>query len=87
MLIGTAAAAWVSVMVAAAIASLQLAWSGTVPLGIALAAMLSWHFFIAIGEAIITVVAVSFVWRSRPDLLFDPPRRSTIPTSRPYSLR
>ncbi len=87
MLIGTAVAAWVSVVVAAIATSFQLALSGTVPLVVALAAMLSWHVLIALGEAIITVIAVSFVWRSRPDLFFDPPRRSLSSSSRPYSLR
>jgi cobalt/nickel transport system permease protein len=87
MLVGTAIAAWASVVVAATIASFQLALSGTVPLAVALAAMVSWHVLIGIGEAAITVVAVSFVWRSRPDLFYDPPRRTQQSLSRPYSLR
>ncbi|OKH26767.1 cobalamin biosynthesis protein CbiM [Hydrococcus rivularis NIES-593] len=86
MLVGIAVASWASVVVAAAIASFQLALSGTVPLAVALAAMMSWHVVIGIGEALITVVAVSFVWRSRPDLFYDPPRRTQQSLSRPYSL-
>jgi len=76
MLVGTAVAAWVSVVVSAVVVAFQLALSGTVPLGVALAAMIFWHILIGIGEALITVVAVSSVWRTRPDLFFDPPRRS-----------
>lgn len=87
MAVATVVAAWSSVAVAAAIAALQIAWSGMVPLGVALSAMLLWHAIIGIGEALITVIAVSFVWRSRPDLLFDPPRRTAPSLSRPYSLR
>lgn len=75
MLVGTAVAAWMSVFVAAVLTAFQLAWSGTVPLGVAVSAMAFWHFIIGIGEAIITVVAVSFIWRTRPDMLFEPPRR------------
>ncbi len=75
MLAGTAVAAWVSVVVSAVVVAVQLALSGTVPLGVALAAMIFWHILIGIGEALITVVAVSFVWRTRPDLFFDPPRK------------
>jgi cobalt/nickel transport system permease protein len=87
MMVGTAVASWVSVVVAATVASFQLAFSGTVTLAVALFAMLAWHVFIAIGEAIITVIAISFVWRSRPDLFYDPPRRTLSSPSRSYSLR
>ncbi|MBD2099419.1 energy-coupling factor ABC transporter permease [Leptolyngbya sp. FACHB-261] len=81
--IGAAVAAWVSVVVGAVIVAFQLAVSGTVPLVVALSAMTFWHVLIGIGEALITVVALSFVWRSRPDLIFDPPRKSLAPFSRP----
>jgi cobalt/nickel transport system permease protein len=76
MAIAVTVAAWVSVVVAAAICAVQLALSGTVPLNIALPAMLSWHFLIGIGEALITFFAVSYIWRTRPDLLYDPPQPS-----------
>lgn len=73
MAIATIVASWFSVVIAAIMTAIQLALSGTVPLNVALIAMVSWHLVIGIGEAIITVIAVSFVWRSRPDLLYDPP--------------
>lgn len=76
MLVGTAVAAWVSVVVAAVITAFQLALSGTVPLAVAMTAMVFWHLLIGIGEALITVIAISFVWRSRPDLFYDPPRKA-----------
>ena len=75
-LIGVAIAAWVSVIVAAIATAIQLALSGTVPLAVALTAMLSWHILIGVGEAIISVTTISFIWRSRPDLLYDAPRRA-----------
>ncbi|MBD2182207.1 energy-coupling factor ABC transporter permease [Planktothrix sp. FACHB-1355] len=74
MLAGTVVSAWTSVFVAAILTAVQLALSGTVPLGVAISAMAFWHVLIGIGEAIITAIAVSFVWKSRPDLFFDPPR-------------
>lgn len=76
MAVGVAVAAWASVVVAATVVAFQLALSGTVPLTVALAAMTGWHVLIGIGEAIISVVTVSFIWRTRPDLFYDPPRRS-----------
>ena len=74
MAMGTAIAAWTSVVMAAVFCSLQLALSGTVPLQVALIAMLSWHFLIGIGEALITLAAVNYIWRTRPDLIYDAPR-------------
>jgi cobalt/nickel transport system permease protein len=83
--IGTAVAAWTSVVVASIVVAIQLALSGTVPLGVALTAMAFWHVLIAIGEAVITVLAISFVWRTRPDLIYHPPRNAFV--SRPLSPR
>ena len=78
MAMGTAIAAWASVVMAAFMCSVQLTVSGTVPLQVALFAMLSWHFVIGIGEALITLAAVSYIWRTRPDLIYDSPRSSLI---------
>jgi cobalt/nickel transport system permease protein len=84
MAISTAIAAWTSVVIASLICGLQLAISGTVPLAVALTAMLTWHVLIGIGEAVITVLAVGYVWRTRPDMIFDRPRRKPL-TSRPLT--
>jgi cobalt/nickel transport system permease protein len=75
MVVGVAVAAWTSVLIASILCAIQLALSGTVPLNVALTAMAVWHLLIGIGEALITVVALTFVWRTRPDLFYDPPRR------------
>ena len=74
MAIATGVSAWAGVVVASLICAIELALSGTIPLGVALTSMLTWHILIGIGEAVITLVAVSFIWRTRPDLLFDRPR-------------
>jgi cobalt/nickel transport system permease protein len=73
--IAVAIAAWSSVVIASLICAIQLSFSGTVPLAVALTAMLTWHVLIGIGEAVITVLAVGYVWRTRPDMIFDRPRR------------
>ncbi len=74
MAIAVAITAWLSVVVGSLVCALQLAISGTVPLAVAVTAMVGWHILIGIGEALITLVAISYVWRTRPDLLYDPPR-------------
>ncbi|HWC28789.1 MAG TPA: energy-coupling factor ABC transporter permease [Dehalococcoidia bacterium] len=68
-LAGAFAGAWVSVMVAAALTSVQLAISDTSPLDVALPAMLGVHALIGIGEGLITVAAIALVLSSRPDLV------------------
>jgi cobalt/nickel transport system permease protein len=60
---------WLAVMIGAAATSAELAISGTVPLGTVLPAMFGVHALIGIGEAVITVAAVSAVLASRPDLV------------------
>jgi cobalt/nickel transport system permease protein len=64
-----AGGAWLAVMAGAAACALELAASGTVPLGTVLPTMLGVHALIGIGEAVITVAAISAVMASRPDLL------------------
>ena len=62
-------AAWLSVMAGALATSLQLWLSGTSYLQTVVIAMMSVHALIGLGEALITVAAVSFILRTRPDLL------------------
>ncbi len=62
-------AAWLSVMAGALLTSLQLWLSGTARLDIVLPAMLGVHALIGIGETLITVSALAFIFKTRPDLL------------------
>jgi cobalt/nickel transport system permease protein len=63
------AGAWLAVVAGAAATSFWLALSGTVPLGTVLPAMLAVHAVIGVGEAVITVAAVSALMATRPDLI------------------
>ncbi len=64
-----AVAAWLSVTAGAFATALQLWLSGISALGIVMPAMLGVHALIGIGEALITVAALSFIMRTRPDVL------------------
>jgi cobalt/nickel transport system permease protein len=69
-LLGVAAGgAWLAVVAGAAACAVELAVSGTVPLGTVLPAMLGVHAVIGVGEAVITVAALSAVLVTRPDLV------------------
>jgi cobalt/nickel transport system permease protein len=62
-------AAWLSVMAGALFTSLQLWLSGTSQLQIVIPAMLTVHGLIGMGEALITVAALTFILQTRPDLI------------------
>ena len=62
-------AAWLAVVASALVTALQLWLSGTTQLQIVVPAMLGVHVLIGIGEAIVTVAALGFIERTRPDLL------------------
>ncbi|HEY6072252.1 MAG TPA: energy-coupling factor ABC transporter permease [Anaerolineales bacterium] len=62
-------AAWLSVITGALLTSLELWLSGTSRLELVVPAMLGVHAIIGLGEALITVAAVAFILRTRPDLL------------------
>lgn len=69
LLAAGAVGAWISVMLGAMAAAVELAVSGASPLGVALPAMSGVHALIGVGEALITVGALSFITTARPDLL------------------
>lgn len=67
--LGGFVAAWTSIFIASLAAALQLALSGTSPANIAVPAMGSIHALIGIGEGLITLGALSFLYATRRDLL------------------
>ena len=62
-------AAWVSVLAGAVATALQLWLSGTAALGLVMPVMVGVHVVIGLGEALITIAALTFIRGSRPDLL------------------
>jgi cobalt/nickel transport system permease protein len=81
-LIGGFIGAWVSVVISAIAAAVELAISGTSPLHLGLPAMAGVHAIIGIGEAVITVGAIGLLQASRPQVLTTgetaPGRRSAV---------
>jgi cobalt/nickel transport system permease protein len=62
-------AAWLSVMAGAFATAMELWLSGTSNLQTVTLAMLGVHTLIGVGEALITVAALAFIFQTRPDLL------------------
>jgi cobalt/nickel transport system permease protein len=68
-LIGGMSGAWASVVISAVAAAIELGFSGTSAIGLALPAMAGVHILIGVGEGLITVGALALVTRVRPDLV------------------
>ena len=77
-----AVAAWLSVVAGSTTMTLQLVASGTTPIELALPAMIGVHALIGIGEALITVGALSFIAATRADLLRLRDARPAVATER-----
>ncbi len=67
--VGGFVAAWLSIEIAALSCALQLAISGTSPANISVPAMGGIHALIGIGEGLITVGVLAFIYSTRRDLL------------------
>jgi cobalt/nickel transport system permease protein len=67
--LGGALAAWLSIVVASLACALELALSGTSPANISVPTMAGIHMLIGLGEAGITVGALTFLYAARRDLL------------------
>ena len=67
--IATAIGAYISIILAAFICSIELGISGTVPFEIAIPTMVYWHLFIGIGEAIISALIISYIYKVKPDFI------------------
>jgi cobalt/nickel transport system permease protein len=69
IMVGSGLAAWFTVVIASVACAVELAISGTVPLGVALPAMAGIHAIIGIGEGLITAAVLALVLATRADLL------------------
>lgn len=67
--LGGFTAAWSSIVIASLACALELSLSGTSPANISVPAMGGIHMLIGIGEGLITVGALSFLYAARRDLL------------------
>lgn len=70
IMFSVAVASWCSVVFAAAACAIELAISGISPFNLVFPAMVGVHALIGIGEAIITTLIVSFIIKTRPDLIY-----------------
>lgn len=61
--------AWLATVIAALACAIEMAIAGTFPLDIGIASMVTYHIFIGIIEAVLTVIVIMALEKFRPDLL------------------
>lgn len=61
--------AWLATVVAALACAIEMAIAGTFPLNVGVASMVTYHIFIGIIEAVLTVIVIAALDKFRPDLL------------------
>lgn len=70
-LISASVASWCATVIASIFCAGELAWSGTVAWNIVFPAMVGIHAVIGVGEGVITMLVLSAIAKTRPELLTD----------------
>jgi len=67
--ISTAIGSYIAIVLASFICGIEIGISGTIPIEIAIPAMVFWHLLIGIGEAIISALIVFYIYKTKPDFI------------------
>ena len=67
--IATAIGSYISIILASFICGIEIGISGTIPIEIAVSAMVFWHILIGIGEGLISALIVFYIYKTKPELI------------------
>ncbi len=67
--IATAIGSYISIVLASFMCGIEIGISGTIPIEIAVPAMVFWHILIGIGEGIISALIVYYIYKTKPDFI------------------
>ena len=67
--IATAIGSYIAILLAAFMAGVEVGIGGAIPMEIIIPAMVFWHIFIGIGEAVISALIVYFIYKVKPELI------------------
>jgi len=67
--IATGIGSYIAIVLASFICGIEIAISGTIPIEIAIPAMVFWHLLIGLGEAIISALIVFYIYKTKPDFI------------------
>ncbi len=69
VVIGTAIGSYISIILASLMCGIEISIAGAVPVEIAIPAMVYWHLLIGLGEAIISALIISYIYKVKPDFI------------------
>lgn len=67
--VSTAIGAYISIVLAAFIAGLEIGISSDVPMQVIVPTMVFWHLLIGIGEAVISALIIYYIYKVKPELI------------------
>lgn len=67
--IATGIGSYIAIVLASSICGIEIAISGTIPIVIAVPAMVFWHLLIGIGEGIISALIIFYIYKTKPDFI------------------
>ena len=67
--IATGIGSYIAIILAAFVCAIEIGIGGAIPMEIIIPAMIFWHIFIGIGEAIISALIVWFIYKAKPELI------------------
>ncbi|MBY8979865.1 MAG: energy-coupling factor ABC transporter permease [Candidatus Lokiarchaeota archaeon] len=67
--IATAIGSYIAIVLASFMCGIEIGISGTIPIEIAVPAMVFWHIIIGLGEAIISALIVFYIYKTKPDFI------------------
>ena len=67
--IATGIGSYIAIVLAALVCGIEVGIGGAIPMEIIIPAMVFWHIFIGIGEAIISALIVWFIYKAKPELI------------------
>lgn len=67
--LATAIGSYIAILLAAFMAGVEVGIGGAIPLEIIIPAMVFWHIFIGIGEAVISALIVYFIYKVKPEFI------------------
>jgi len=67
--VATAIGSYISIVLAAFFAGVEIGIGGAVPIDIIVPIMIFWHLLIGIGEAVISALIVYFIYKAKPEFI------------------
>lgn len=67
--LSTAIGAYISIVLAALICGIEISLNGIISIQVAVPAMVFWHLFIGIGEAVISALIVYYIYKAKPEFI------------------